>query len=41
MEGTEQEMNMEFAQALIYGPSDSDDFPTQSDQSIKPNQETK
>ncbi|KAK1384388.1 Vacuolar protein sorting-associated protein 9A [Heracleum sosnowskyi] len=40
MEDTEFEKNMEFAQALLYGPSDSDNMPSQSDQSVG-HQETK
>lgn len=40
MEETEFEKNMEFAQALLFGPSsDSDDTPSQSDQSVGPKQE--
>lgn len=41
MEDTEFDKNMEFAQALLFGPSDSDNMPSQSDQSIGRHQETK
>ncbi|KAL1813610.1 hypothetical protein DCAR_0625973 [Daucus carota subsp. sativus] len=40
MEDTEFEKNMEFAQALLFGPSDSDNMTSQSDQSVE-HQETK
>lgn len=41
MEDTEFEKNMEFAQALLFGSSDSDNMPSQSDQSVGRIQETK
>ncbi|KAK1368976.1 Vacuolar protein sorting-associated protein 9A [Heracleum sosnowskyi] len=41
MEDTEFEKNMEFAQALLFGPSGSDNMPSQSDQSVGRHQETK
>ncbi|XP_074378813.1 vacuolar protein sorting-associated protein 9A-like isoform X2 [Apium graveolens] len=41
MEDTEFEKNMEFAQALLFGSSDSDNMPSQSDQSVGQHQDTK
>lgn len=41
MEDTEFEKNMEFAQALLFGSSDSDNMPSQSDQIVGQHQETK
>lgn len=41
MEDTEFEKSMEFAQALLFGPSDLDNMPSQSDQSVGRHQETK
>lgn len=40
MEDTEFDKNMEFAQALLFGPDDADNMPSQSDQSLGRHQGT-